>query len=87
MPEYIPSPHYKDKSSLLVMLGDVIDALESFQAAHAECADPFIENQIGDLRYIRSRLTKLIKPFVPPRRDHSCAHILNKKDNQHAHQT
>ena len=67
MPEYMQSPRYKDKTSLLVMLGDVIDALESFQAAHAERADPFIENQIGDLRYIHSRLISLTEPFAPPR--------------------
>jgi hypothetical protein len=60
MSDYIQSPHPKDKASLLSMLGDVIDALESFQAAHA---DQFIENQIADLRYVRNRLAILTEPF------------------------
>jgi hypothetical protein len=45
-------------NSLLCLLGDVIDGFESVQVLHP---DPFIEAQLGDLRYLRHRLAKLIE--------------------------
>jgi hypothetical protein len=45
---------------LIALLGDVIDGLESYQAAHA---DPFIEGQLADLRYVHARLVTLTEPF------------------------
>ena len=42
---------------LIGLLGDVIDGLESSQARHA---DPFIEIQLPDTRYVRDRLAKLL---------------------------
>ena len=39
------------------LLGDVIDGLESAQVLHA---DPGIESQLADLRYVKARLAKLL---------------------------
>jgi hypothetical protein len=42
-----------DKENLLGSLGDIIDGLESFQAAHS---DPQIEIELSCVRYVRDRL-------------------------------
>ena len=52
---------FDEFNRVVVLIGDIIDALESFQAAHA---DPLIESQLADLRYIRSRLISLIEYFA-----------------------
>jgi hypothetical protein len=46
-----------EEEVLIGLLGDVVDGLEAFQAIHQ---DPFIENQLSDIRYVRSRWLRSI---------------------------
>ena len=52
---------FDEFNRVVVLIGDIIDALESFQVVYA---DPLIESQLADLRYIRSRLISLIEYFA-----------------------
>jgi hypothetical protein len=55
-------PHPADEfNQLIALLGDVVDGFESIQVVYA---DPLIESQLADLRYIRSRLISLIEYFA-----------------------
>ena len=51
-------------NQLMSLLSDIIDGFESIQVLYA---DPFIEAQLADLRYVRDRLAKLIEQFRAPR--------------------
>ena len=44
-----------DKENLLGSLGDIIDGLESFQAANS---DPQIEIELACVRFVRDRLAR-----------------------------
>ena len=53
-------PHKDEFNQLIGLLGDIIDGLESVQVLYA---DPFIEAQLADLRYVRDRLSQTHRVF------------------------
>jgi hypothetical protein len=55
IPESHKSLSSADKENLLGSLGDIIDGLESFQAANS---DPQVEIELACVRYVRDRLAR-----------------------------